>query len=149
MQHPLETIAETSNEAIKDWFFSEEGGVASNKSLIIDVVDGFLHSFINDGFSTDIKLVPGDIKTILEKLSLEISEDKHLGLGTMNRLYMAAELLHLKQPGKDKLNLCMIEELEAHLHPQSQLKTNIPQGVAYPVPNNATNNVTNNNINNK
>lgn len=122
LQHPLETIAETSNEAIKDWFFSEEGGVASNKSLIIDVVDGFLHSFINDGFSTNISLVPGDIKTILEKLSLEISEDKHLGLGTMNRLYMAAELLHLKQPGKDKLNLCMIEELEAHLHPQSQLK---------------------------
>ena len=35
------------------------------------------------------------------------------------------------------------------INPQSQLKTNIPQGVAYPVPNNATNNVTNNNINNK
>lgn len=40
----------------------------------------------------------------------------------MNRLFMAAELLHLKKENWNGLKLCMIEELEAHLHPQSQLK---------------------------
>lgn len=40
----------------------------------------------------------------------------------MNRLFMAAELLHLKKDKYDGLKLCMIEELEAHLHPQAQMK---------------------------
>jgi len=39
----------------------------------------------------------------------------------MNRLYMAAELLHLKKEW-DGVKLCLIEELEAHLHPQAQMK---------------------------
>ena len=44
-----------------------------------------------------------------------------MGLGTMNRLYMATELLHLNKEW-DGLKLCLIEELEAHLHPQAQMK---------------------------
>ena len=35
---------------------------------------------------------------------------------------MAAELLHLKKEQYDGLKLCLIEELEAHLHPQAQMK---------------------------
>ena len=44
-----------------------------------------------------------------------------MGLGTMNRLYMATELLHLNKEWNG-LKLCLIEELEAHLHPQAQMK---------------------------
>ena len=39
----------------------------------------------------------------------------------MNRLFMAVELLHLRKQW-DGLKLCLIEELEAHLHPQDQMK---------------------------
>lgn len=120
--HELESIAENANAETKKWFLSSNGGDNSSKAQIIDVIDGFIHDFINDGFSSDITLVPPEIHTILEKLSLGINEDAFLGLGTLNRLYMAAELLHLKNPARDSLNLCLIEELEAHLHPQSQLK---------------------------
>lgn len=34
---------------------------------------------------------------------------------------MATELLHLKKKG-DNLKVCLIEELEAHIHPQAQMK---------------------------
>lgn len=120
--HELESIAEKANKSMKDWFMSDKDGENSSKRQIVDVIDSFIHDFINEDFSSDISLVDPEIKTILEKLSLGIHEDRYLGLGTMNRLYMAAELLHLKQPFRDQLNLCLIEELEAHLHPQSQLK---------------------------
>ncbi|MCF0038697.1 ATP-dependent nuclease [Dyadobacter fanqingshengii] len=60
-------------------------------------------------------------RNILEKISLGIVNGENLGLGTMNRLYMATELLHLKKEW-DGLKLCIIEELEAHLHPQAQMK---------------------------
>lgn len=120
--HELESIAEHANKETKKWFMSSNGGENSSKAQIIDVIDGFIHDFINEGFSSDISLVPPEIHTILEKLSLGVNEDAYLGLGTLNRLYMAAELLHLKNPARDSLNLCLIEELEAHLHPQSQLK---------------------------
>ena len=120
--HELEAIAENANKSMREWFMSEKDGENSSKKQIIDVIDDFIHDFINTDYSSDVTLVDPEIKTILEKLSLGIREDRHLGLGTMNRLYMAAELLHLKQPLRDQLNLCLIEELEAHLHPQSQLK---------------------------
>lgn len=120
--HALEAIAENANKSMQEWFMSEKDGENSSKKQIIDVIDGFIHDFINTDYSSDVTLVDPEIKTILEKLSLGIREDRHLGLGTMNRLYMAAELLHLKQPLREQLNLCLIEELEAHLHPQSQLK---------------------------
>lgn len=50
-----------------------------------------------------------------------MSENK-IGLGTLNQLYMALELLLFETEG-NILNLCLIEELEAHLHPQAQLRT--------------------------
>ena len=40
----------------------------------------------------------------------------------MNRLYMAAELLHLQKPVWNGIKLCLVEEEEAHLHPQAQMK---------------------------
>ena len=121
-KHELETIAEDANKKTKDWFLSDKGGNTSNKKQIIDVIDGFIRDFIDEDFSSKISLVEPEIHTILEKLSLGITEDAFLGLGTLNRLYMAAELLHLRNPARDSLNLCLIEELEAHLHPQSQMK---------------------------
>lgn len=61
------------------------------------------------------------LKAILESLSLTVPET-HPGLGELNLLFMAAELLLLKHDDNGCLKLALIEELEAHLHPQAQLR---------------------------
>lgn len=117
--HEFEELFDRTSNIIKDKFKIEELGYNSN---IKKVVDDFVSSFIGNGSQSSFDLGPTKITNILEKISLGIVDSNNLGLGTMNRLFMAAELLHLKKANWNGLRLCMIEELEAHLHPQAQLK---------------------------
>lgn len=112
------------NDEIETWFKDNNKivGSKSNKEEIKDKIDNFLKKFIDNKYESVFSLGKAEIKNILEKISLGIDKERNLGLGTMNRLYMAAELLHLKKENWDGLRLCMIEELEAHLHPQAQMK---------------------------
>lgn len=112
------------NEEIELWFENENkvDKTSSNKEEIKDKIDEFLKKFIDHKYESVFSLGKAEIKNILEKISLGINEETNLGLGTMNRLYMSAELLHLKKENWNGLRLCMIEELEAHLHPQAQMK---------------------------
>lgn len=113
------------NEEIENWFKDEnkiDDLSKSNKEEIKDKIDEFLKKFIDNKYESIFSLGKAEIKNILEKISLGIEKETNLGLGTMNRLYMSAELLHLKKENWDGLRLCMIEELEAHLHPQAQMK---------------------------
>ena len=71
----------------------------------------------------NIKIGPTEkldsLKT-LEKLALYYDDLPRPGLGTLNMIFVAAELLHLNTQKAPKLIL--VEEIEAHLHPQRQLK---------------------------
>jgi putative ATP-dependent endonuclease of OLD family len=62
------------------------------------------------------------LKSILEKLTLELDATgiKH-GLGYSSLLFMATELMLIKQE-EEQYPLLLVEEPEAHLHPQLQLK---------------------------
>ncbi|MGB4820706.1 MAG: AAA family ATPase [Saprospiraceae bacterium] len=122
-KHEFTVLFSEVNKKIKDWFenTTTPPGFKSNKEQIKDIIDSFLKEFIDDEISSVLQLSDPEIKAILEKLSLVIDGATNLGLGTLNRLYMAAELLHLKKEW-DGLKLCLIEELEAHLHPQAQMK---------------------------
>ena len=121
--HEFVSLFKGVNTQIENWFTNDDDSSnrRSNKKQIKDIIDSFLRAFINDSVSSTLTLTPLEIKSILEKIALGIENGVNLGLGTMNRLYMAVELLHLKR-NWDGLKLCLIEELEAHLHPQAQMK---------------------------
>lgn len=91
--------------------------------------------FTNDQFNPTIDILGGKevsgmsdaekkrmFTSILEKLSLLLDPDNPLqGLGYNNLLFIATELLLLQQE-KDEFPLLLIEEPEAHLHPQMQMR---------------------------
>lgn len=120
----FEDYVATANQKIKEWFENDtaKGGQLSNKKQIKGVIDGFLGSFVQKDTASSFSISGSHIKEILEKLSLNLDGTTGPGLGTMNRLYMAAELLHLQKPGWNGIKLCLVEEEEAHLHPQAQMK---------------------------
>ncbi len=120
----FEDYVATANRQIKEWFEDDtaEDGQLSNKDQIKGVIDGFLGSFIQKDTASSFSISGSHIRDILEKLSLNLDGTTRPGLGTMNRLHMAAELLHLQKPGWNGIKLCLVEEEEAHLHPQAQMK---------------------------
>ena len=58
---------------------------------------------------------------VLQKLNLELDEKKS-GLGALNLLFIALELLLLYRDDHPGLKIGIIEEAEAHLHTQAQLR---------------------------
>ena len=86
-----------------------------------DKIDEYIQAFCN-GKQSKLVVAEGNLRSILEKLELSLKNEINLGLGTLNRLFMAAELLHLNKNNWDGIRLGLIEELEAHLHPQSQMQ---------------------------
>lgn len=87
-----------------------------------DEIDRFVKAFYNETQESNFGVVGSTLKNILEKLELSLKEEINPGLGTLNRLFMASELLHLQKKNWNGIRLGLIEELEAHLHPQAQMK---------------------------
>ena len=117
-KHKLETDYENLKKEIEDYFRS--GGMGEN---ITDEINRFLKDHFllkGDPRTAQIKLTGGEITEILRLLDL-IMEGNKSGLGTLNLLCIAAEMLLLNNQKKG-LKLALVEELEAHLHPQYQLR---------------------------
>lgn len=85
-------------------------------------IDAFIHSLYDVTKESKFEVVGGELKNILEKLELIIKDEINPGLGTLNRLFISTELLHLKKENWHGVRLGLIEELEAHLHPQAQMQ---------------------------
>lgn len=120
VEHEFEIDFKKINTKIENHFKGSKNDNRYNEQIKTRI-DEYLKKFIDNKMISLFSLGKPEIKNILEKLSLGIVGKNNLGLGTMNRLFMAAELLHLKREWNG-LKLCMIEELEAHLHPQAQMK---------------------------
>lgn len=125
--HHLIEIFNHFNNSIKEYFEGKDGTgsiLETDKKgkELKDEIDKYLQSFYDKTKETDIKVTEGRLKNILEKLELLIKDEVNVGLGTLNRLFMASELLHLNKKDWDGIRLGLIEELEAHLHPQAQMQ---------------------------
>lgn len=95
---------------------------ATEGKQIKDKIDSYIKSFYSKDNESEFESTSTDIKSILEKLTLTLKGEPNPGLGTLNRLFMAAELLHLTKSNWTGLRLGLVEELEAHLHPQAQMQ---------------------------
>ncbi|SEA94955.1 putative ATP-dependent endonuclease of the OLD family [Flavobacterium gillisiae] len=109
-------VSTNNNEGEEVLFLPQEGKIIKNK------IDGYIKDFYSNEYETEFIASSNDIKSILEKLTLFLKDELNPGLGTLNRLFMAAELLHLNKSNWSGLRLGLVEELEAHLHPQAQMQ---------------------------
>jgi putative ATP-dependent endonuclease of OLD family len=119
-EHALERIMSDANERVETHF--TEVGDRKAADLLASI-NGHLSNFFPPGeeHRSNITISGNALHDILQRLSL-IYGDKSPGLGSLNLLYMAAELLLLQAGETNGLRLTIIEELEAHLHPQAQLR---------------------------
>ncbi|MEX1014153.1 MAG: AAA family ATPase [Candidatus Paceibacterota bacterium] len=116
-EHKLvtEVFNEFSNK-IKNYFKQgQEGEILKND------LDKFIEDFFGDKKNVEFGVAEKSLRNVLETLKVTIEEGR-LGLGSHNILYIASELLNLNRKDWNGLRLGIIEELEAHLHPQAQLR---------------------------
>lgn len=104
---------------------SKQSGVKATHSKIDETLK--LLSLANDNLKSSIRVdgatAPDEtrLRELLEKLDLSLEGEGLHGLGSDNLLFMACELLLIAQD-KEGNKLLLIEEPEAHLHPQRQLE---------------------------
>lgn len=117
-EHEVINIFKEANKQIEEYFTDDEDG-----KRILQTIRNNLEAFNDRSHDSNAELKASDIqlKAILESLSLKAPEINP-GLGELNLLFIAAELLLLKDDNDGGLKLALIEELEAHLHPQAQLR---------------------------
>jgi putative ATP-dependent endonuclease of OLD family len=91
--------------------------------LLLEKINTYLKEFSPSTLPLDSLFSISDMKlrSILEKLSLELSVNKS-GLGSHNLLFIAVELLLLNRENYTGLKIALVEEIEAHIHPQAQLR---------------------------
>lgn len=85
-------------------------------------INAYLSNFFGIETSSQFKISETNLKGILERLSLHL-DSINAGLGSHNLLFIAVELLLLeKEADFTGLRLALVEEIEAHLHPQAQMR---------------------------
>ena len=130
-KHPFEIYLDEADNNIKEFFnkeiLEEREGIPPNTKggkHIKDKIKIHLDAFLereSELKNPILEIGGSELLQILHRLSLKLEENK-TGLGILNQLYIATELILLKREEHRGLRLGLIEELEAHLHPQAQLR---------------------------
>ncbi|WP_270660468.1 ATP-dependent nuclease [Enterococcus thailandicus] len=79
--------------------------------------------FFDENTPHSASILSKDVKfsELLRKIELKFDEIGS-GLGSSNLLFIALELLLLNQPNTIGPRIALVEEIEAHIHPQAQLR---------------------------
>lgn len=128
-EHHLLTVTKKANKSIQNYFKGLEDDDISKLNdqsgkVLLDELNLHLAEFFTEKEKNKIanfSISDPNLKSILERLALDLIET-NAGLGSYNRLYIAAELLLLRRQTYTGLKLALIEEIETHLHPQAQLR---------------------------
>lgn len=133
-EHELVNAIRDANTRIMEYFIekSEDNGNESvQENITIEITGAQILKEINEyleSFSSNRNILKSQfnisdikLKSILERLQLNL-EDAKPGLGSHNILFIATELLSLQQKDYEGLKLALIEEIEAHLHTQAQMR---------------------------
>jgi len=117
-KHKLVKLLTEANAGVEDYFKNDPDG-----SILLKELNGYLCDFFHrkEVHGANITVARNCLREILAKLSLQLDQ-ANSGLGSQNILFMATELLLLKREDYLGLKLALIEEIEAHLHPQAQLR---------------------------
>lgn len=123
-QELVQVMIEANNK-IESYF---EEDYKDGRSLVKDI-ENILQDFYDTNDSnkskTKFNISRVDLNSILRKLNLN-TEEINLGLGNQNLLFIATELLLLNEFSSPEEvigpNITLIEEIEAHLHTQAQIR---------------------------
>lgn len=124
-KHELELTFEEANKQVEA-FFVKPYSEGENKTIQLQLKQ-YLTEFFNRPVGDEpepksmFKITSVKLNEILRRLSL-LLEEVPSGLGSLNLLFIAAELLLHDNDLANGPNLTLIEEIEAHLHPQAQLR---------------------------
>ncbi|MFA4824024.1 MAG: AAA family ATPase [Methanoregula sp.] len=119
--HDLEVIFNDANQKIEEYFKIKPDDAGASK--LMKSLNNYVEAFFpqGDDHNPSVTISGGDLFDILQRLTLSLDTNPS-GLGASNLLFMATELLLLQSENNIGLKLALIEELEAHLHPQAQLR---------------------------
>ncbi|HFI0067137.1 TPA: ATP-dependent endonuclease [Streptococcus suis] len=115
----LLSIIEGANEEVREFFTKDEHNVVQS---IMEHLKTFYDKNDIEKSKVAFNVSEANIYSILSRLSLD-TESVNLGLGNSNLLYIAVELLLM--PNNDNYvgpRIALIEEIEAHLHTQAQIR---------------------------
>lgn len=126
-EHILLEIYKEFNSSIENYFEGKDkDGVElesdQNGKQLKKSIDQTVKQFFDQSSTTSLTTTTAQLKKVLESLELALNSIENPGLGSLNRLFMASELIHLNKADWSGLRLGLVEEIEAHLHPQVQLK---------------------------
>lgn len=119
-KHKLETLYNQLKKEIDEYF--DQNKAQDGKVITKNINDILVKNFLMAGEQrkASLSLTGSELIDILRQLDLVLECNKS-GLGSLNLLCVAAELLLFLEE-KRGLKLTLVEELEAHLHPQYQLR---------------------------
>ena len=112
-------IVGKANDDVKNFFSDDNHNVVES---IIGQLEKFYDRNDVEKSKVTFNMSESNIDSILSRLSLD-TESVNLGLGNSNLLYIAVELL-LMHDSDDYIGprIALIEEIEAHLHTQAQIR---------------------------
>jgi putative ATP-dependent endonuclease of OLD family len=119
--HLVKNVFQVFNTEIERYFKESCSGDRKGKELKEKLETHLKKFFGVDEISSNFSVTRKKLKDILEILKLTL-EDENMGLGSHNLLFIATEFLNLERVGWEGIRLGLIEEIEAHLFPQAQLR---------------------------